>query len=184
MVLRSKIRRITKKKRCQYGHNGFLGVMIFFSVLFKIFFYVNHFQSLLSLLQYCLCFMFLVIGLVGSQLPDQESNPHPLHYKANLNHQATREVPFLIFTLQNFCIMHTYVIERIFLTLHFCINKFATSPLSKQKSSNPFFLSQEGQDISYILLFQKTCVSLEKCSQQSHCKYYFTEVYCKYICCY
>ena len=42
------------------------------------------FKSLLNLLQYCfvLCFGFLVTRHVGSYLPYQGSNPHPLHWKA------------------------------------------------------------------------------------------------------
>ena len=42
-------------------------------------------KSLLNLLQYCLCCLcpgFLAMGHMGSLLPDQGSNLHPLHWKA------------------------------------------------------------------------------------------------------
>ena len=41
-------------------------------------------KSLLNLLQYCFCFGFLTLRYVGSQLPNQGSNPQPLHWKAVL----------------------------------------------------------------------------------------------------
>ena len=41
-------------------------------------------KSLLNLLQYCFCFMFWCLGCeaCGILVPDQGSNPHPLHWKA------------------------------------------------------------------------------------------------------
>ena len=38
-------------------------------------------------------FGFLTLGHVGSQLPDQESNPHLLHWKVSLSRWTTQEVP-------------------------------------------------------------------------------------------
>ena len=43
------------------------------------------FKVFMNLLQYCFCFMFVVFLAtrdVGSQLPDQGSNPNPMHWKA------------------------------------------------------------------------------------------------------
>ena len=60
-----------------------------FSLFFFFFknFYVDHYlKSLLNLLQYHLCFMFWFFGTrhVGSQLPNHESNRHPLHWKSEV----------------------------------------------------------------------------------------------------
>ena len=70
-------------------------------IFFKIFFpWCGPFlKSLLNLLQYCFCclrFGFLAARHVGSELPDQGSNPHPLHWKAKsqpLDHQESPSVP-------------------------------------------------------------------------------------------
>lgn len=35
----------------------------------------------------------VVLQYVGSQLHDQKSNPHPLHWKVNSNHCTNQEVP-------------------------------------------------------------------------------------------
>ena len=60
-------------------------------VLIGSFFFFFFFKSLLNLLQYCFCFMFcfffIVARHVGSWLPNQGSNLHPLHWKA-MNHQG------------------------------------------------------------------------------------------------
>ena len=49
-------------------------------------FLINQLKSLLDVLQFCFCFMFWwgfsTLRLVGSQLPDQESNLYSLHWKA------------------------------------------------------------------------------------------------------
>ena len=48
----------------------------------------------LNLLQYCLCFMFclFVLKACGILVPDQGSNPYPLHWKAKSLPLTTREV--------------------------------------------------------------------------------------------
>ena len=58
---------------------------LLFFFFFKEFFECGPFlKSLLNLLQYYLYFMFwfLAVRHVGFYLPDQGSNPHPLHWKA------------------------------------------------------------------------------------------------------
>ena len=51
------------------------------------------FRSLFHLLQYCFCFWFVFLAErhVGSWLPNQGSNPHPLHWKAKSNHWTTKK---------------------------------------------------------------------------------------------
>ena len=64
---------------------------------FKIAFWCRSFlKSILNLLQYCFCCLcsgFVASRHVGSQGPDQGSNPHPLHWQVKSNHWTTREVP-------------------------------------------------------------------------------------------
>ena len=57
-----------------------LSLLVFFFLTIK-----KKLKSLLNLLQYCLCCLcpgFLAMGHMGSLLPDQGSNLHPLHWKA------------------------------------------------------------------------------------------------------
>ena len=60
-------------------------LILFLYFNFLDFFWCGPFlKSLLTLLQYCFCFMFwvfLAARHVGSYLPDQGANPHPLHWK-------------------------------------------------------------------------------------------------------
>ena len=66
----------------------FLFVCLFvFACLFKVF------VEFVTILLLFLCFGFLSGRHVGSQLPRQGSNPHPLHWKVKPNHWTTREVP-------------------------------------------------------------------------------------------
>ena len=71
--------------------------MTYVGFFFTIVFWCRSFlKSVLNLLQYCFCCLcsgFVASWHVGSQLPDQGSNPHPLHWKVKSNHWTTREVP-------------------------------------------------------------------------------------------
>ena len=72
-----------------------------FNFFLKIFFFdVDRFQSLLSLLQFCFCFMFQFFGHrhVGSLLPGQGLNPHPLHQKALDCQESPRKFTFKALT--------------------------------------------------------------------------------------
>ena len=75
--------------------------LLYFVFISFFFFAVDHFWSLLNLLQYCFCSTFQCFGLrhVGSYLPDQGSNrtgdwTGALCFgRRNLNPWTTREVP-------------------------------------------------------------------------------------------
>ena len=58
------------------------------------------FKVLLNLLQYCLCSIFWSFcqETLRTQLSNQRSNLHRLHWKVKFNHWITREVPLLSFT--------------------------------------------------------------------------------------
>ena len=66
----------------------FVFSVFFFNLFFKdfLFFLIWTISKVfINLLQYSFCFMFwplLAVRHVGFQLPDQGSNPHPLHWKA------------------------------------------------------------------------------------------------------
>ena len=54
-------------------------------------------KSLLNLLQYCFCLIFLIFDckVCGILTPNQGSNLHPLHWKWSLDHWITRKFLFL-----------------------------------------------------------------------------------------
>ena len=63
-------------------------------MFFKIF-YVDHlkiFIEFVTMLPLFYVLVFLAVRHVGSQLPDQGSNPHPLHWKVKSYHWTTRGV--------------------------------------------------------------------------------------------
>lgn len=55
----------------------------------------------------------------GSQSPNQRSNPHPLHCKANFNHWTSREVPAHLFL---YSVMYLYQHELSILILYLVYN--------------------------------------------------------------
>ena len=54
-----------------------------------------------------LCFGFLATRHVGSQLPDQGWNCHPLHLKESLKHWTTKEVPQYLDLVHDLAQTHT-----------------------------------------------------------------------------
>ena len=70
---------------------------------FKIWTSFKVFIKFVKILLLFLCFGFLITRRVGSQVPDQGLNPHPLFGSRSLNHWTTREVPVCLFlTLLSF----------------------------------------------------------------------------------
>ena len=70
-----------------------------FFFFFKISSDVDHFKSLLNLLQYCFCFMFWIFGqeACGILVPQPGIKPaHPCSERQSLNHWTIREVPLLL----------------------------------------------------------------------------------------
>ena len=60
-------------------------MLLFTKIILKIFYCGPFLKSLLNLLQYCLCSIccFLAARHVGFKLPEQGSNPHPLHWNVS-----------------------------------------------------------------------------------------------------
>ena len=88
----------------------------------KVFFFF--FLSLNWICSSVLCFGFLAARHVGSQLPDQGSNPHPLHWKVKsqpLDHWTTGEVPESIFFFLKLIPTLSFSFEDYF--LFFCLMK-------------------------------------------------------------